>query len=302
MKLARFAIDGTTQVGWIDSDAVVSFGPGATLDAYFAVGSDGLPAIADQAVGARYALDDVDLLAPVSASARCLFATGWNYRSHLAEGNAARGKVVEEPTVPTFFSKPATTIIGPFDPIALDEDWSQQFDYEAELVVVVGRPGRDISEDAAMSHVFGYTTANDVSARDIQHRHGGQWFKGKGIDGTCPLGPWIVSADEIPDPSALVIECVVNGEVRQSANTATMAFSVPRLIAELSRGMTLLPGDMLLTGTPAGVGWARKPPSFLEDGDEVVTRISSIGEMRNRVLSLSAATASSDRGRAIPQA
>jgi 2-keto-4-pentenoate hydratase/2-oxohepta-3-ene-1,7-dioic acid hydratase in catechol pathway len=285
MRFVRFAVDGERHCGRIDGAEIERL-DGLSLDDIISGGEDALRTAGSQSASTRYRQADVHLLPPVVAHPRCVFATGWNYRSHLAEGNAARGKVVEEPVVPAFFSKPAATIVGPHDPISIDERWSGQFDYEAELAVVIGRPGRDIQPERAMEHVFGYMAGNDVSARDVQHRHGGQWFKGKAIDGTCPLGPWIVTADEIPDPHALTIECFVNGEMRQRADTSTMAFTIPRLLKELSTGMTLLPGDVLLTGTPAGVGWARTPQTFLADGDEVVTRISSIGDLRNRVVSL----------------
>jgi 2-keto-4-pentenoate hydratase/2-oxohepta-3-ene-1,7-dioic acid hydratase in catechol pathway len=279
MHLARFVADGTPRAGLVDGDRIHDLGDAGVLGQMIASGLGGTT----PRKGATYPADELTLLAPISAAGRCLFATGWNYRRHFAEGAAARGADVDEPAFPTFFSKPATTVIGPYDPICIDGIVSEQFDYEAELAVVIGQPGRGIKAEDAMGHVFGYVAANDVSARDIQRRHGGQWFKGKSIDATCPLGPWIVTADELPDPGAMRIECIVNGEIRQQADTSTMAFSIPRLIEELSQGMTLLPGDVILTGTPAGVGSARQPPSWLVDGDEVITRISGIGELRNRV-------------------
>jgi 2,4-didehydro-3-deoxy-L-rhamnonate hydrolase len=160
-------------------------------------------------------------------------------------------------------------------------------DYEAELAVVIGRAGRSIPAAEAMGHIFGYTLANDVTARDVQRRHGGQWLKGKGMDGSCPLGPWIVTADEIADPQVLPIQCHVNGVEKQSSNTRFMVFPIARLIEELSLAMTLLPGDILLTGTPEGVGYARTPPEFLSPGDEVTVTIPDIGELTNRVVEYS---------------
>jgi 2,4-diketo-3-deoxy-L-fuconate hydrolase len=279
MRLARFDVEGNPRAGLVKGDRVYDLGEAALLGQLMASGVEG----ATESKGPTYRTDELILLAPVSTNGRCLFATGWNYRRHFAEGAATRGTDVEEPAFPTFFSKPASTIIGPYDPICIDRAVSEQFDYEAELAVVIGRSGRGIKAEDAMGHVFGYVAANDVSARDVQRRHGGQWFKGKSIDATCPLGPWIVTADELPDLGAMRIECIVNGETRQEADISTMAFSIPRLIEELSQGMTLLPGDVLLTGTPAGVGSARQPPTWLADGDEVITRISGIGELRNRV-------------------
>lgn len=281
MRLVRFLVDSSPHAGLIEGDRVHDLGDASVLQRLMHAETVSAGQTKDN--GVTYKIDTVALLAPISNDARCIFATGWNYRRHFAEGAAARGADVEEPAFPTFFSKPASTVIGPFDPIRIDGGVSEQFDYEAELAVMIGRPGRGIRAEDAMGHVFGYLAANDVSARDIQRRHGGQWFKGKSIDATCPLGPWIVTADELPDPGAMRVECIVNGEVRQEADTSTMAFSIPRLIEELSKGMTLLPGDVLLTGTPAGVGSARQPPTWLVDGDEVVTRISGIGELRNRV-------------------
>ncbi|MBI2323446.1 MAG: fumarylacetoacetate hydrolase family protein, partial [Chloroflexi bacterium] len=162
-------------------------------------------------------------------------------------------------------------------------------DWEAELAVVIGSAGRDIDERRALGHVFGYTVANDVSVRDHQRtRHGGQWFKGKSFDTHCPLGPWIVSADEIPDPQALAISSRINGETKQSSNTRHMVFTVARIIAELSIGMSLEPGDVILTGTPSGVGFARTPPEFLEVGDVMEMEIEGIGVLRNRVVAYGA--------------
>ena len=149
---------------------------------------------------------------------------------------------------------------------------------------MIGRAGRDIPEERALEHVFGYTVANDVSVRDFQRtRHGGQWFKGKSFDTHCPLGPWIVTADDIPDPQVLDISSRVNGETKQTSNTRHMVFGVARIVAELSLGLTLEPGDVILTGTPPGVGFARKPPQFLKPGDVVEMEIAGIGALRNRV-------------------
>ena len=149
--------------------------------------------------------------------------------------------------------------------------------------MVIGTAGRDIPRESALDHVFGYTILNDISARDVQRRHGGQYFKGKGLDGSCPLGPWIVTADAIPDPAALGIRLRVNGELRQDSTTAAMIFDIPTLIASLSEGMTLEPGDIIATGTPSGVGYAMDPPRFLVDGDTVSCEIDGIGTLENPV-------------------
>jgi 2-keto-4-pentenoate hydratase/2-oxohepta-3-ene-1,7-dioic acid hydratase in catechol pathway len=179
-------------------------------------------------------------------------------------------------------------VIGPGDAIPVHLAVSTKVDYEVELGVVIGKRGRDIPAAQAFDHVFGYTIINDVSARDIQRRHGGQFLKGKGLDGSCPIGPWIVTRDEIPDPGQLGIRLWVNGELRQNANTRDMIFPIAELIQSLSEGMTLEPGDLLATGTPSGVGYAMGEPQFLRQGDVVVCEIEQIGRLENTVFELGA--------------
>ncbi|MFG3023621.1 fumarylacetoacetate hydrolase family protein [Streptomyces sp. NPDC048254] len=211
-----------------------------------------------------------------------------HFRSHGSAFREAGGSDI------SYFSRPSfkvntsprggpDTVIGPADDIAYDPDLSAKWDYEAEIALVMGRAGRSIPEEKAMDHVFGLLVANDVSQRDLQRAHGGQWLKGKSIDATMPLGPWLTTADEIDDLTGLRVRCEVNGRLLQDASSGQMAFSVPRIIAELSRGMTLRAGDVVLTGTPSGVGNARDPQIFLADGDVVVTRVSGLGELRNTV-------------------
>lgn len=217
-----------------------------------------------------------------------LWAVGWNYVAHFEEGSGRRGdERAAMPEHPTFFTKSPTCVVGPEHPLTLDFTLSQCWDYEAELAVVIDRPGMNITEADALGHVAGYLVANDVTARDIQRQHGGQWSKGKSLDGTCPLGPALVSPDQVPDPQALTVRCLLNGQLMQEASTATMAFPVSRIIAELSRGMTLSRGDIILTGTPAGVGYTREPPVFLRPGDTLVTEIAKgdqvIGRLANVV-------------------
>lgn len=228
---------------------------------------------------------DVTFLAPLHRFNRDILCTGWNYTDHFEESLGKRDGQGPDtlPSHPTFFGKAPGTVVGPFDDIAYDPRLSQQWDYEAELAMIIGRDGRSIPEGRAMEHVFGFCVANDVSQRDLQRAHGGQWLKGKSIDATMPLGPWVTTADEVSDPYALTIECDVNGERMQQAVTGQVAFSFATLIAELSWGMTLHAGDVILTGTPSGVGNAREPQVFLTDGDLVVTRVSGLGELRNRV-------------------
>jgi 2-keto-4-pentenoate hydratase/2-oxohepta-3-ene-1,7-dioic acid hydratase in catechol pathway len=161
-------------------------------------------------------------------------------------------------------------------------------DWEVELAIIIGRRGKSIARAQAPNYVFGYTVVNDVSARDIQNAHGGQFFKGKSLDGACPMGPWIVTRDEVPDPHALAIRCRVNGVVKQDSSTAELIFDVPAIVEWLSRGMTLLPGDIVATGTPSGVGFARTPPEFLKPGDVVECEIEGIGTIRNTVVAAGA--------------
>jgi 2,4-diketo-3-deoxy-L-fuconate hydrolase len=227
----------------------------------------------------------VRLLAPIVPK-RNVFCVGWNYAEHFAEGKDFRPASApqEIPDHPALFSKNPFAIIGPGAAIRYPAPISEQLDYEVELAVVIGREGRDIGEGDALDHVFGYTIANDVSVRDVQRSwHGGQWFKGKNFDTHLPLGPWIVTKDEIPDPQALRITTRVNGVTKQDSNTKHMVFPVARIIAELSAGLTLHPGDVIITGTPEGVGMGRKPPEWLRPGDTVELEIERIGVLRNDV-------------------
>ncbi|MCR3750532.1 fumarylacetoacetate hydrolase family protein [Lentzea californiensis] len=230
-------------------------------------------------------LSEVRLEAPLHRFNRDVLCTGWNYWDHFEESAGKReGRdPVERPLRPTFFTKGPDTVVGPHDAIAYDPSVSQKWDYEAEIAMVIGRDGRSIPEEKALDHVFGFLVANDVSQRDLQRAHGGQWLKGKSLDATMPLGPWLTTADEIDDLTGLRVQCEVNGVLLQDATSAQMAFSFARIIAELSHGMTLRAGDVILTGTPSGVGNAREPQLFLRDGDVVVTRVSGLGELRNTV-------------------
>ena len=240
-------------------------------------------AVHDEVAGAaRVPLADVVLRAPLRRFRRDVLCTGWNYWDHFEESRGKReGQDVDRPEHPTFFTKGPDVVIGPYDEIAYDPVISAKWDYEAELALVIGKAGRSIAVEDALDHVWGYTLANDVSQRDLQRQHGGQWLKGKSIDQTMPLGPWIVTADELGDPQDVRLQCLLNGEVMQDASTKQMAYDVATLISELSFGMTLRPGDLLLTGTPAGIGNAREPQVFLREGDEVVTRSDKLGELRN---------------------
>lgn len=226
-------------------------------------------------------VETVRLLAPIPTPTRNIYAVGWNYLEHFAEGQAVRGTNMEYPAHPVFFTKGVNTVNGPYDPIPFDPAVSTAIDWEVELAVIIGTRGRNIEEADAMSHVFGYSVINDTTARDMQIKlHGGQWFKGKSLDGYGPIGPWIVPAGDL-DPTDLHLITRVNDVVKQDASTKQMYFKVARIIAELSRGLTLVPGDIIATGTPPGIGNARKPPEYLKPGDVMETEIVGIGTLRN---------------------
>ena len=228
-------------------------------------------------------LDKVMLLAPIPRPRKNVFCVGWNYVEHFKEGAKARPHVQEMPAHPAFFSKSPTTVNGPYADIPAHAGVTEKLDWEVELGVIIGKGGINITEAAAMTHIFGYTVVNDVSARDVQRQHGQQWFKGKSLDGHCPMGPWIATADEVADPQALDITCRVNGVTKQNSNTRHMYFKIPRIIAELSAGLTLEPGDIICSGTPAGVGHARTPPEFMKAGDVLETEVRGLGLLRNRI-------------------
>lgn len=225
----------------------------------------------------------VTLLAPIPRPRKNVFCVGWNYVEHFEEGAKARPHVQEMPAHPAFFSKSPTTVNGPYADVPAHAGVTKKLDWEVELGVIIGKGGINIREADAMAHVFGYTVVNDVSARDVQRQHGQQWFKGKSLDGHCPMGPWIATADEVADPQALDITCRVNGVTKQNSNTRHMYFKIPRIIAELSAGLTLEPGDIICSGTPAGVGHARTPPEFMQAGDVLETEVRGLGLLRNRI-------------------
>jgi 2-keto-4-pentenoate hydratase/2-oxohepta-3-ene-1,7-dioic acid hydratase in catechol pathway len=241
-----------------------------------------LRSLAGKPPASTLAIADVKLHAPIPRPAKNVFCVGWNYLEHFEEGAKKLQDNRELPKWPVFFSKATTAVTGPFDTVPFDAKISTSLDWEVELGMIIGTGGKDIAEGDAMRHVFGYTVINDVSWRDLQRRHGGQWHKGKSLDGTCPMGPWIVTADSI-EPNNLRVACRVNGVTKQDSSTKFLYFKLPRLIVDLSMGQTLEAGDIISTGTPEGVGFARTPPEFMKPGDLLETEIEGIGTLRNPI-------------------
>ncbi len=246
------------------------------------------PRLAAPADGPTLQLADLRLLPPIARPRRNLFCVGKNYKEHAAEFdrsgfNSGVAAGAPLPTHPVIFTKPGTALIGHRRAIAPHLRLTQKLDYEAELAVIIGRRGRGVSRDEARSFIWGYTIVNDVTARDLQRDHA-QWFLGKSLDTFCPMGPFAVTADEIDDRN-LQVECRVNGELRQQASTAELIFDVPTLIATIAAGITLLPGDVIATGTPAGVGAGMNPPRFLRPRDEVAITITGLGTLVNTIAS-----------------
>ncbi len=285
MKLVTYWHDGRSRVGAVQASGIVDL---STIAPDMLSLIDGGPKTLDQArqrlqvEAPVIPLERVTLLAPIPAPRRNVICLGLNYAEHARESAEARGRDYKQHQHPVFFTKATHTINRHEGAIPFDAAVSTEIDWEAELGVIIGRTGKNIPIDAAMNYVFGYTCINDVSARDLQANHS-QYFKGKSLDGACPMGPWIVTSDEIPDPHNLHITSRVNGVTKQDANTGSMISNIPTIIAILSRGMTLDAGDIIATGTPSGVGFARKPPEFLKPGDAVEVEIERIGVLRNRV-------------------
>ena len=224
------------------------------------------------------------LQAPIPRPIRNIICLGWNYAEHAQESSSAKGVQIDAlPQHPIVFTKATTTVNGPYDDIVCDEQVTKRLDWEVELGVVIGKSCRHVSESDALDCVFGYTVINDVSARDLQKRHQ-QFFLGKSVDGTCPMGPWIVTADEIDNPQHLQLRCRVNQAIKQQASTDQQIFSVANVISTLSNVMTLLPGDIIATGTPSGVGFARTPPEYLAPDDVVECEVEGIGKIVNKIV------------------
>ncbi len=293
MKLVRFLSGPEAELGVLTSDGsrVVPLArekgwwPGSDMTGLI---SDWSAELRDRLGEAARSGDGLDvgavrLLAPLAPLRRNVFCVGKNYAEHVAE--IERSGFVSSnqgpPPKPAIFTKATTAVIGPGDPIPAHADLTRALDYEGELAVVIGVGGSRIPAESALDHVFGFTILNDVTARDLQRDHQ-QWFIGKSLDGFCPMGPSITTRDEV-DGSRLDVRCWVNGELRQDSNTSQLITGIPALIATISAGITLLPGDVIATGTPQGVGAGFDPPRFLGPGDEVAIEISGLGRLLNRV-------------------
>jgi len=261
------------------------------MTALVTLGSEGLQRVAAAADKAGddaiRRLSDVTILAPFPNPRRNIMCVGKNYHEHAQEfhssGFDSTAGVTAVPEHPIIFTKSVTTVTGPDAPIPASADPTNSVDYEGELAVIIGSGGKGIKKADAYGHVYGYTVINDVTSRELQSQHK-QWFIGKNLDGFCPMGPCLVTADEVGDITESRMTTTVNGEIRQDVSVADLIFDIPTLIETLSAAMTLLPGDIIATGTPAGVGIGFKPPRYLKPGDQVTIRIEKVGELRNAVV------------------
>ena len=289
MKLMTFRHDGGVAAGYLDGEDVVICASGAGADrAVLGVVAEGAAAVArwrGKAEAPRVPLSSVTVLAPIPEPRRDIFCVGKNYFAHAAEfhssGFDSSGKE-EVPSAPVIFTKATTSVVGPGAEVLGSLDHTDSVDYEGELGVVIGKRAFQVSKADAMDHVFGYVVVNDVTSRELQRKHN-QWVIGKGIDTFCPMGPYLVTADEVEDVKALELETRINGETRQKAFVADLIFDIPTLIETMSRTMTLLPGDIIATGTPVGVGIGFKPPKYLQAGDLMEVSITGLGVLDNRI-------------------
>jgi 2-keto-4-pentenoate hydratase/2-oxohepta-3-ene-1,7-dioic acid hydratase in catechol pathway len=286
VKLLTFMVNGKARPGVLDGDKVIDLaaaglpvGDHGDLMAIVQGGDVALERVR-QAMKAgtaqRYALAEVKLLAPLLAPSKVI-AVGLNYIDHCKEAN------LPVPAEPVLFAKFPNSITGPYDDVCWPKGLTEEVDYEVEMGVVIGKRGINVKEADALDYVCGYTVVNDVSARDMQFANAKQWDRGKSLDTFCPWGPWIVTRDEIPDPHVLGVRTILNGKEMQNSNTKNLVFNVNKIIAYASQGTTLLPGDLIPTGTPFGVGFSRKPPVYLQDGDVCECQVDKIGSIKNRI-------------------
>ena len=280
MKLVTYGESGQERIGAVVGGEIVDLRsaddalPGTVLGVLEADAVEAVSRAVESGVGVRTPLDGARLASPIPRPPK-IVCVGLNYLDHATEQN------VPLPEHPLLFSKATSSVVGPCDDVVLPAE-SEQVDYEVELAVVIGRTATAVSEADAYDYIAGYTVANDVSARDIQFRQQ-QWHQGKSYDTFCPMGPWLVTKDEITDPNALAVKLTLNGEVLQDSNTDNLIFNVPTLVSRISSAMTLFPGDVISTGTPAGVGVFRDPKILLKAGDYMETRVEGIGTLKNHV-------------------
>jgi len=287
VKLVTFALNGKNRPGVLVNNRVIDLaaeglpsGPDGDLLEIIRGGKPMLEKIA--ALSARsdaisYGLKEVTLAAPV-VDPQKVIGIGLNYVDHCKEAN------LKVPNAPIVFTKFSSSVTGPYADIFWTQGVTTEVDYEVELGIVIGKAARDVSEAAALDYVLGYTVVNDVTARDMQFSDdAGQWDRGKSLDSFCPYGPYIVTKDEIPNPQSLDMTCVLNGKEMQRSNTSNMIFGVAKIISFISQSTTLLPGDLIATGTPFGVGFSRKPPVYLQDGDFCICEVQGLGSVRNKV-------------------
>lgn len=291
MKLVTFETAGKIAAGYLDNDEIVvcADGPDAENAVKLLIEAGRAGVQSWEALGAggasRLASADVKLLAPIPEPRRDVFCVGKNYFAHANEfhssGFDSSGKEAV-PSAPIIFTKATTSVIGPDEIVLGSLDPTQTVDYEGELGVIIGKKGFQVSKAEAWDHIFGYVVINDVTSRELQRKHN-QWVIGKGINTFCPMGPYIATANEVGDVTALVLETRINGEPRQKANVSDLIFDIPTLIETMSRTMTLLPGDIIATGTPEGVGIGFNPPKYLTAGDRMSVGITGLGTLNNTI-------------------
>jgi 2-keto-4-pentenoate hydratase/2-oxohepta-3-ene-1,7-dioic acid hydratase in catechol pathway len=286
MRLVTYRDERGSHIGALRADQVIPLDEIAPdMLALIDRGADGLAqasAALERGANAR-PLSEVQLLAPIPRPRQNVVCLGMNYVAHAIESDRSRGREPKLPEHPVFFTKAVTSVCAPEDEIPLDPRVTKQLDYEVELAYIVGRTAKNIAREDAMGYIFGYTIVNDVSARELQNQHL-QFFKGKSLDRSCPMGPCIVTADEIPDPTALGLRLRLNGETRQDSTVADLIFDIATTLAVLSLGQTVEPGTIVSTGTPSGVGMGRTPPEYLTPGDVMEAEVDRIGVLRNQVV------------------
>ncbi len=288
MRLVTYDDGKGTHLGVVRGDQVIILDHIAVdMLSLIDAGPDALERAAEamQHAASTVALSSVRLLAPIPRPRQNIICLGMNYVAHAIESDRARGREPKLPEFPVFFTKIASSVCAPDDEIPLDPKVTAQLDYEVELAFVVGKTCKNIAREQAYDVIFGYTILNDISARDLQNRHQ-QFFKGKSLDKTCPIGPWIVTADEISNPAGLGLRLRLNGDTRQSSNTSDLIFDIPAIMEFLTLGQTVEAGTIISTGTPSGVGMGRTPPEYMRPGDVVEAEIDEIGVLRNTIVSV----------------